>query len=123
MAANLDASPRATPLQGRIWPGSLSKHPESIALRSLSSSQSIRGSAKARLSGVAPELSDPVGSLEVGEHEDVEQLGAGSRTESVQARPESAFELIGPHGRRLRRRTFAPVSACLSAYIHERGAP
>ena len=25
---------------------------------------------------VAPELSDPVGSLEVGEHEDVEQFGA-----------------------------------------------
>jgi hypothetical protein len=41
-----------------------------------SSSQSIRSSAKVR---VAPELSDPVGSLEVGEHEDVEQLGAGSR--------------------------------------------
>jgi hypothetical protein len=28
---------------------------------------------------VAPELSDPVGPLEVVEHEDVEQLGAGSR--------------------------------------------
>src|SRR5215208_1151774 len=27
---------------------------------------------------VAPELSDPVGSLEVREHEDVEKLGAGS---------------------------------------------
>ena len=34
---------------------------------------------------VAPELSDPVGSLEVGEHQDVEQLGAWSRTECVQA--------------------------------------
>jgi hypothetical protein len=31
---------------------------------------------------VAPELSDPVSPLEVGEHEDVEQLGAGSRTEA-----------------------------------------
>ena len=29
---------------------------------------------------VAPELTDPVGSLEVGEHQDVEQLGAGSGT-------------------------------------------
>jgi hypothetical protein len=27
---------------------------------------------------VAPELSDPVGSLEVGEHQDVKELGAGS---------------------------------------------
>ena len=34
--------------------------------------------------GVAPELSDPVGALEVGEHQDVEQLGAWSRTEGVE---------------------------------------
>ena len=27
---------------------------------------------------IAPELADPLGPLEVGEHEDVEQLGAGS---------------------------------------------
>ena len=34
---------------------------------------------------VAPELTDPVGSLQVGEHQDVEQFGAGSRTECVEA--------------------------------------
>ena len=34
---------------------------------------------------VAPELSDPVGPLEVGEHEDVEKLGAGSGAECIQA--------------------------------------
>ena len=32
---------------------------------------------------VAPELADPVGSFEVGEHQDVEQLGAGNRSERV----------------------------------------
>jgi hypothetical protein len=48
---------------------------------------------------VAPELSDPVGSLEVGQHEDAEQLGAGSGAEGVQALPESAFELIASYGR------------------------
>jgi len=32
---------------------------------------------------VTPELADPVGPLEVREHEDVEQLGAWSRTESL----------------------------------------
>jgi hypothetical protein len=32
---------------------------------------------------VAPELSDPVGSIEVREHEDVEQLGAGSEAEGI----------------------------------------
>jgi hypothetical protein len=36
---------------------------------------------------VAPELADPVGPVEVGEHENVEQLGAGSRAEGVQALP------------------------------------
>jgi hypothetical protein len=36
---------------------------------------------------IAPELSDPVGSLEVGEHQDVEELGAGSRTKGIQALP------------------------------------
>jgi hypothetical protein len=54
---------------------------------------------------VASELADPVGLLEVGEHQDVEELGATSRTEGVEALPESALELVGPHGRRLRRLT------------------
>jgi hypothetical protein len=31
------------------------------------------------------ELSDRVGAVEVGQHEDVEQLGAGSRPDGVQA--------------------------------------
>ena len=34
---------------------------------------------------IAPELADPVGTLEVREHQDVKQLGAGSRTEGVEA--------------------------------------
>jgi hypothetical protein len=34
---------------------------------------------------VGPELADPLGALEVGKHEDVKQLGAGSGTECVQA--------------------------------------
>ena len=56
---------------------------------------------------VAPELSDPVGSFEVGEHEDVEQLGAGSGSEDVQALPEAALKLVGSHCWRLHRRTVA----------------
>jgi hypothetical protein len=39
---------------------------------------------RARL-GVPIELADPVGAFEVGEHEDVEQLGAGSGAERVEA--------------------------------------
>jgi hypothetical protein len=35
------------------------------------------------------------------------QLGAGSRPEGVHKFPESAFELIGPHTRKLRRRSVA----------------
>jgi hypothetical protein len=34
---------------------------------------------------VPPELADPVGSVEVGEHQDVELLGAGSGPEGVEA--------------------------------------
>jgi hypothetical protein len=32
---------------------------------------------------VAPELADPVGPLEVREHQDVEKFGAGGRTEAL----------------------------------------
>jgi hypothetical protein len=49
---------------------------------------------------VAPELSDPVGSLEVGQHEDVEQLGAGSRAKRIETLPELALEFIGARGER-----------------------
>ena len=38
----------------------------------------------------------------VREHQDVEQLGAWSRTERVEALLKAAFELMGTHGRRLR---------------------
>jgi hypothetical protein len=34
---------------------------------------------------VVPELADPLGALEAGDHDDVEQLGAGSRPERVEA--------------------------------------
>jgi hypothetical protein len=46
---------------------------------------------------VAPELSDPVGPVEVGQHQDVEQLAAWSGTEGVEALPDSAFEFIRTH--------------------------
>jgi hypothetical protein len=72
-------------LEGRSISRSI---PTSTARSVRSSSQSIRISAKGPRLGVPPELADPVGALEVGEHQDVEQLGAGSRTESVQALPQ-----------------------------------
>jgi hypothetical protein len=43
---------------------------------------------------VAPELSDPVGTLEVREHQDVEELGAGSRTERVESLTELTLDLL-----------------------------
>jgi len=46
---------------------------------------------------IPPARADPVGSLEVGEHEDVEQFGAGSGTEGVQALTEPALELLKVH--------------------------
>jgi hypothetical protein len=53
--------------------------------------------------GVAPELSDPIDPIEVGEHQDVEEFGAGSRTEGVQAFAEAAFKFFGSHGPSLAR--------------------
>ena len=46
---------------------------------------------------VALDLTDPVGSVEVGEHQDVEKLGAGSRTEGVKAFPDAVLKLVGSH--------------------------
>jgi hypothetical protein len=47
----------------------------------------------------------------------VEQLGAGSGAEGVEAFADSALELIGTHGRRLRRSTVIP-SICVPAQVH-----
>jgi hypothetical protein len=46
--------------------------------------------------GVSPVGADPVGRSKSG-HQDVEQFGAGSKTEGVQALPESALEFIGSY--------------------------
>ena len=67
--------------------------PTSTARSARSSSQSISSSAKARLR-VPPGLADPVRPLEVGEHQDVEELGAGSRPEGVEALAEILFDLL-----------------------------
>jgi hypothetical protein len=49
---------------------------------------------------VAPELADPLGAFEVGQHEDVEELGAGSATEGIETLPEPALEFVRPHWRK-----------------------
>jgi hypothetical protein len=54
---------------------------------------------------VAPELSDPVCPLEVGEHEDMEELGTRSGTEGLQAFAKPPLTFVGSHDRRLRGRT------------------
>ena len=40
---------------------------------------------------------DPLGTLEVGEHEDVKELGAGGPGHGVEALLQSALELVGTH--------------------------
>jgi len=44
-----------------------------------------------RVLGLRPELADPIGPIEVGKHQDAEQLGAGSGTEGLEALPEAAL--------------------------------
>jgi hypothetical protein len=71
-------------------------HPIPVArtrLKPMRNAHSVRSSIALRVGA------DPVGSLEVGEHQDVEQLGAGNGTESVQALPEAALKLVGTHTR------------------------
>ena len=48
--------------------------------------------------GVPVELTDPVGPLEVGEHQDVEKLPAGSGTEGVETLTQDPLELLEVHG-------------------------
>ena len=47
---------------------------------------------------VGRELADPVGPLEVEQHQDVEEFGAGSGAERVQAFLQPALELVWTHG-------------------------
>ena len=47
---------------------------------------------------IAPELPDPVGTVEVGEHQDVEELGAGGRTEGVESFTQFALDVLEVHG-------------------------
>jgi len=55
--------------------------------------------------GVAAELADTVGPLEVGEHQDVEQLGAGRRVNHPETR-EPPRKWRNPRGRKDRPRGF-----------------
>jgi hypothetical protein len=55
----------------------------------------MSNSAKGAALRIAPELTDRVGSLEIGEHQDMEQFGAGSRSEGLQTVSESAFPAAG----------------------------
>jgi hypothetical protein len=50
-----------------------------------------------RLGPRAPAERHALGPLEIGQHQDVEQLGAGSRAEGIQTLPEPALKLVGPH--------------------------
>jgi hypothetical protein len=54
--------------------------------------------------------------LKLDQHQDVELLGAGSRSEGVQAGWEPVLELVGTHSRRLRRCRASP-------YPSEVGSP
>jgi hypothetical protein len=57
---------------------------------------------------VTPEFPDPVSPVEVRQHEDVEQLGAGSWSERIEAFSEFSLELIGSHRGSLRCHEVSP---------------
>ena len=71
------------------------------------------------LDALSARLSDPVGTLEVGQHQDLEQLGAGSRTEGVKTLSETALEFIRTHvNRRLRRRIRTGRERMIDRSVH-----
>jgi hypothetical protein len=47
---------------------------------------------------VAPELADPLDSVEIGEAQDVEEFGASRRREGLETSPESRLNLLEGHG-------------------------
>jgi hypothetical protein len=59
---------------------------------------SIRELGEGAALRVAPELTDPLGAVQVGQQLDVEELGAGSGAEGIQPGPELSFKLIELHG-------------------------
>jgi hypothetical protein len=65
---------------------------------------------------VSPELADPLGTLKVGKHQDVAELGAWGRTERVEEIEEYSFEVArGPRGS-----TLVPWLAAESRYASAR---
>jgi hypothetical protein len=84
-------SPCGAGSRGRQCPGYCSSGgpPSASRLAPLSASRPPRSRSGVRRTCESPdsppELADSVGSLEVGEHQDMEQFGAGSGTEGVEA--------------------------------------
>ena len=75
------------------------QHPTSTDRRDeLPSSASIKSSANVLVLGFPSNSHDSVDPVEVGEHQDVEQFGAGSRPEGIQTLLQSALEFVGIHG-------------------------
>jgi hypothetical protein len=89
------------------------------ARRTLSSSSIKELGRTTGSARVAPELSDPVGSLEVAEHEGVEKLGAGRRRQGLETSPESGFHLVEGH----RRTLVCPVSKMRRHFRRARSKP
>ena len=86
---------RAPPVPRRSGPSSRSI-PTSTARRPvlLAVDQQLGEGATLR---VAPELADPVGPIEVGEAENVEEFGASRRRESLETSPEPCLNLLVGH--------------------------
>jgi hypothetical protein len=82
------------PLAGYALQSASLSIPTSTARSARSSSQSINKLGEGSALRVAPELADPVGPLEVGEAQDVDELGAG--------RWRAVFSRLRPRRSRLR---------------------
>jgi hypothetical protein len=95
----VEATHPSRPRKALGVPIALSQHPHQHRPKGpvlLAVDQELGEGAALRVASV---LADPVGSFEVREHQDVEQLGAGSGTEGgVYALTQLALEVLQVHG-------------------------
>src|SRR5215216_6984887 len=99
----LELPKRATQLRGRLPRIRFPQHPDEHRPQRpvlLAVDQQLGEDARLR---VPPELADPVGATEVGQHQDVEELGAWGAAECAEPLTKGSFELLQGH-----RRTPAP---------------
>jgi hypothetical protein len=98
-ALSLQSGSTRCRLSASLPPLGLSQHPQPAPPAASDPPRSRLGARRRYASSDSPRTRRSGRRARSREHQDVEQLGAGSRTEGVEALLELALELVGSHGR------------------------